>query len=381
MHFASVDDLSAHLTFFICVHAGKDPLSIAVSSGDVSEVSRLLQPGCSGNKPWADANGSGVNGPYIVKACTLGHIEIVTALLEAGANPNETSAEGLPGIFVVAACAAMKLKQPGRVNEANEIIQAFELLLQRGAKPDTAAPGGFTPLHVAAEIGSERMVHALLDAGADTSASTAEGQTPAAIAASWGHRDIAQLLLRHDATGNSVDDLVEAEKKREAERRTQRANVKEGKPAESHVPNPDEEDEDKAKALQREGNVAFVKGDYATALEKYRMALGHWTASAVLWSDASAAALRQGYFEDALRDARVARTVDPKAVKAWLREGKAAEALKMWEDAAAAYFEAYLLQPTGMAGSSPEIDFGELVKNAVERGKVAHQQRAEINQK
>jgi hypothetical protein len=38
----------------------------------------------------------------------------------------------------------------------------------------------------------------------------------------------------------------------------------------------------------------------------------------------------------------------------------------MWEDAAAAYFEAHLLQPNGGTG---ELDFAEMVKSAVKEGK------------
>lgn len=48
----------------------------------------------------------------------------------------------------------------------------------------------------------------------------------------------------------------------------------------------------------------------------------------------------------ALHDARVSRCLEPTYVKAWYREGAAFAALKKWEDAALAYFEANNLDPS-----------------------------------
>lgn len=56
--------------------------------------------------------------------------------------------------------------------------------------------------------------------------------------------------------------------------------------------------------------------------------------------------------------------------QAWFREGQAAEGLQLWEDAAAAYFEAHLLQPDGAGG----VDFGKLVRAAADKGRLAVQQ-------
>lgn len=94
-----------------------------------------------------------------------------------------------------------------------------------------------------------------------------------------------------------------------------------------------------------------------------------------MWANAAAAALRIGKNEAALKDARIARVLDKKNVKAWYREGQAAEALNAWEDAAAAYFEAYLLQPGGAGGG---LDFGMMVKAAVEKGKLEYQAKLEL---
>ncbi len=295
----------------------------------------------------------------LVNACTSGHPEVVSALLEGGADANTSSKEGMPAVFLTSAMAALKLKLPGRENEAQGGLECLDHLLKAGATPNVSAPGGFTPLHVAAEAGSERMTTALLTAGADATAKNAEGQTPAAIAASWGHRAIAETLLRSSAGDErSVDQLIAEAAEREAAQREQ-------KPA-SQIPEPEEPDDDKAETLKGQGNKAFGAGEYEEALHLYQASLRHKTDGAPVWSNAAAAALKLRKFEEAMRFARVARTIDPKFIKAWYREGQAAEGLKMWEDAAAAYFEAHLLQPNGGTG---ELDFAEMVKSAVKEGK------------
>ena len=332
--------------------AGRNALAIAVTANQSATVKSLLNRGGS-------ASSEGPHGPLLVSACTSGHPEVVSALLESGADANTASKDGMPGVFLTSAMAALKLKLPGRENEAQGGLECLEQLLNAGATPNVAAPGGFTPLHVAAESGSERMTSALLTAGADASAKNAQGQTPAAVAASWGHRTLAETLLRASAGDDrSVDQLIsEAAEREAAQRQEQAATV---------IPQPEEPDEEKAEILKAEGNKHFGAGDFEDALASYQASLRHRTDAAPVWSNAAAASLKLRKFEEALRYARVARTIDPKFIKAWYREGQAAEGLKMWEDAAAAYFEAHLLQPQGGSG---ELDFAEMVKSAVKEGK------------
>ncbi len=81
------------------------------------------------------------------------------------------------------------------------------------------------------------------------------------------------------------------------------------------VPAPEEYDLDKAKVLKRAGDEAFVKGQFPAAVEHYSGALRHNTSDHALWANRSAAAFRTGAFQDALLDARRARTVDPRYAK------------------------------------------------------------------
>lgn len=342
-------------------------LYLASQGGHTRLISHLLES-CG-----FDPNAGGAHDPPLVAACSSGHSSACSTLIEAGADPNAVSANGMSALFLASAKAAIKLRAADNPADAQDSISCVEILLQSGASPNTAAAGGFTPLHVAAESGSECLVKALLSAGADANARTDVGQTAAALAFSWGHREIAETILKAEGGEQltSLEELVAKEAASAAARRNDPELGNSSSTASSQkqkVPSPEDPDIGKAEALQAEGNQAFAAGDFLTALARYRAALRHRTDSAVLWSNAAAAALRVSMNEDALRDARIARALDDTCLKAWYREGQAGEALGLWEDAAAAYFEAHLRRPEGMGG----VDFGELVKRAVEQGRREH---------
>lgn len=279
----------------------------------------------------ADANSASAGqGPVLLAACTAGHSACAASLLNAGADPKVSSPNGMPAVFLSAAMAALKLKLPGREEGAQGTLRCLELLLDAGADPNVPAPGGFTPLHVAAEAGSEAMLQVLLQAGADLTARTDEGQTPLALAASWGHRAAVGLLLQRanaaaDApcVAQSVDEvMVHAEMEQLSVQRRQRAAAEAAAAAgdaeggaQAAIPQPEDLDEGKAEVLRGEGNAHFVAGRYNEAVHAYRWALRHAAPSAALWANTAAASLRLGNHGEALREARVARTVDPKFLK------------------------------------------------------------------
>ncbi len=97
------------------------------------------------------------------------------------------------------------------------------------------------------------------------------------------------------------------------------------------VPAPEEYDLDKAKVLKRAGDEAFVKGQFPAAVEHYTGALRHNTSDHALWANRSAASLRTGAFQEALLDARRARTVDPRYAKV-SRNDQEAPLVSPWEE-------------------------------------------------
>ena len=77
------------------------------------------------------------------------------------------------------------------------------------------------------------------------------------------------------------------------------------------IPEAEDPDDTKAKHLKRKGDEAFVKGNFKAATEAYTQALRHTTSDSAIWANRSAASLRTGAAQDALQDARCARTLNP----------------------------------------------------------------------
>ena len=117
----------------------------------------LLKAGANPDAP-SDA------GPPLLWACGHGRTEVAEMLLDAGADPNGSSEDGVTALLAAAAAGE------------TEIVK---LLLKRGADPNGkigedggSGEGGVkvTPLFVAANEGNKRMVELLVDAGASANA-------------------------------------------------------------------------------------------------------------------------------------------------------------------------------------------------------------------
>jgi uncharacterized protein len=75
-------------------------------------------------------------------------------------------------------------------------VEVVRALLDAGAHPDTAQTAGFTALHAAAARGSRELAELLLSRGADPARETDDGRTAAAIAEERGHAEVAEFLRR-----------------------------------------------------------------------------------------------------------------------------------------------------------------------------------------
>ncbi|MGI4788110.1 MAG: ankyrin repeat domain-containing protein [Janthinobacterium lividum] len=79
-------------------------------------------------------------------------------------------------------------------------------LIQCGANVNVQSVDGHTPLSYAAAYGQHKVVDILLSSGADVNATTQDGVTPLMQAANKGYHSAAQLLLRQDASCDLQDD-------------------------------------------------------------------------------------------------------------------------------------------------------------------------------
>lgn len=146
--------------------------------------------------------------------CTIRHLPLAEALLDAGANPTDgvtTHIAGGGGDI-----AALELLHrygvnvdgiPGGVPPLVYMMQwstnpaGPRWLLDHGADPNLSwGEDGDAPLHVAARRWDVPLAEALVQHGADVSKRRADGHTAHAIGELYGNHDIAMWLLAHGAT-------------------------------------------------------------------------------------------------------------------------------------------------------------------------------------
>lgn len=153
-------------------------------------------------------------------AVQCGLLDSVTSLLAKGADPNARDRFGSSPLFYAAKCKHLPvihaLLQAGARLTAEEAdvhdavslhdLPLLEALLAAGAKHSGSSEFCTRqPLHLAASSGQESMVAALLAAGADVRALTAEQQTALHLAAQEGHNKCCIALLAAGAEPNAAD--------------------------------------------------------------------------------------------------------------------------------------------------------------------------------
>ena len=153
---------------------GDSALRFAVAEGHVDIVRALLDGGADVNK----ANKDGATPLSASVDDSSGEIAMI--LLNAGANPHATNKEGITALMFAA----------GRKN--HEVAKA---LLDAGANPNAKEKDGWTALLFAAYRDNFEVAKMLLNAGANPNATDIEGWTALNIAANNGQSQVAKVLL------------------------------------------------------------------------------------------------------------------------------------------------------------------------------------------
>jgi uncharacterized protein len=184
--------------------AGYTALHAATLRGDVATVRALLARGAdpdtrlSRGRPvrrfgsqWALTTPM-TGGTSLLVAATYLEVEILRALVEAGATPDVAVADGTTPLLAAAGVPVEKEARPSDLErwhlvdsdnppvprDEAEVLEATRLLLQAGADVNHANDTGDTALHAAAGAGLTPLIQLLADTGARVDVKNANGQTP-----------------------------------------------------------------------------------------------------------------------------------------------------------------------------------------------------------
>ena len=153
---------------------GASAVCVAAQNGHLEVVRALVGAGADLDLAKED----GVTPLFV--AAQEGHLEVVRSLLGAGANVVQARAGGAAPLFVAS--------QFGRL----EVVRA---LVEAGAIVDQAADGGATPLYTSSQFGHLDVMRALVQAGAIVDPVADEGCTPLFMAAMDGHLEVVRALV------------------------------------------------------------------------------------------------------------------------------------------------------------------------------------------
>jgi predicted LPLAT superfamily acyltransferase len=183
------------LSFLTAAHAGSEevlkdsPSSSSTKSsqfferiqdGDTEAVRSMIAAGTGPNVP----NPDDATGATALQAA-LGNIEIMQALIAAGANLNAVNRDGNSALMLA--------------TDSN-LTESAKVLVNAGADVNLRNHKRYTPLINAVTRGNQEVVKLLLAHKAEINAETAEGRTALMVAYENGSFEMVQLLM--DASAN-----------------------------------------------------------------------------------------------------------------------------------------------------------------------------------
>ena len=156
-----------------------DKILAAAGHGDLEGVRQLLDSGVSVNI----ANHLGYT--PLMSAARSYRVEVVSFLLDAGAEPRHTTNDGYTALHTAVG------ETPSLPEKQRDCVR---LLVQAGAPLDAKTESGHSALVLAAWFGCDLSVEELLAKGADSNAIDANGRNAEQLARERGHAVAADLV-------------------------------------------------------------------------------------------------------------------------------------------------------------------------------------------
>jgi len=157
-------------------------LFTAVLAGDVAKTAALLKSG-------ADCNASNEEGVTpLMLAAGAGQEEMVEMLIKAGAKVDSADVRGWTALF----------KALFNYEQNRGFPEIVSTLIEAGANIEHQVAYGTRPLMIAAGYGEARVVEVLLAAGVDTAAMNEGGRSARTIAETKDYVEVVNQLHMHD---------------------------------------------------------------------------------------------------------------------------------------------------------------------------------------
>jgi ankyrin repeat protein len=183
------------------------PLILAAQGGDAKAVRQLLDSGVP-----VDVRDVESGATALMAAAGVGKLDVVSLLLERGADPNARTLAGFSALMFASGfghlpVATLLIEKGADVNAKNGLgnsslqiaagkssdLNTVALLLDRGANIDAQARDGWTALMDAIDLNQVAIAKALIQRGANVNLAANSGWTALMAAALKGHADVAGI--------------------------------------------------------------------------------------------------------------------------------------------------------------------------------------------